>query len=174
MRNLLSMSWSGITSQVVILGAILVLSGCGNPAENAVKSLYQPSPDKDVTTDPSYNFAPFTNTVWKTKTKTAIVDEKRYTGTPEVYLTPPMYFDPTDPKYTPQTRYEDSCYIVPRRSPPRLTIDEGSRSGGFRSGGSRSLGRNKCSKGCLSEWFFLCRKCVVQRTNLQYKLGCKP
>ena len=78
--------------------ALVLLAGCDPTA--AVKPLFKPSPDKDVTTEPRYNFSSFTNTVWKTKTKTAIADLKRYTGAPEAKLLPPDYFDPTHPNYT--------------------------------------------------------------------------
>src|SRR5438094_3414291 len=79
--------------------ALIFLVGCGNPAEVAVKKLFRPSPDKDVTTDPYYNFSPFTNTVWRTKTKTAIADLKIYTGAHALVLLPPEGFDPTDSNY---------------------------------------------------------------------------
>ena len=79
--------------------ALIFLVGCGNPAEVAVKKLFRPSPDKDVTADPYYNFSPFAGTVWKTKTKTAIGDAKIYTGAHTLALLPPDRFDPTDPNY---------------------------------------------------------------------------
>src|SRR6185369_16768785 len=69
----------------VILALALIaanmFAGCGkNPATAAVKPLFRPSPDKDVTKVPSYNFSSFAGTIWKTKTKTAIADIKIYTG----------------------------------------------------------------------------------------------
>jgi hypothetical protein len=81
--------------------ALVFLVGCGNSPESFVKKkLFSPSPDKDVTADPYYNFSPFKNTVWKTKTKTAIAEAKNYTGAPLFILSPPDRFDPTDTNYT--------------------------------------------------------------------------
>ncbi|MDB6122009.1 MAG: hypothetical protein JWQ71_1002 [Pedosphaera sp.] len=80
--------------------AALGFSGCGDSPESLVrKKLFSPSPDKDVTAEPYYNFSPFTNTVWKTKTRTAIADFKIYTGAHALLLLPPKGFDPTDPNY---------------------------------------------------------------------------
>jgi hypothetical protein len=80
--------------------AALWLSGCSRAPEQAVKSLFQPSPDKDVTASPDLNFSPFAGTVWKTRTKVAVADLKRYTGAHQASLLPPDSFDPTDPKYS--------------------------------------------------------------------------
>lgn len=87
--------------QALMLVASLSLSGCGNPAEQSVKKLYRPSPDKDVTTSSEFNFSPFLGTVWKTKVKTALAEVKRYTGATDVTLLAPLRFDPADPRYTP-------------------------------------------------------------------------
>ncbi|MDB6124301.1 MAG: hypothetical protein JWQ71_3294, partial [Pedosphaera sp.] len=85
---------------VMMTVALVFLVGCGDSPESLVrKKLFSPSPNKDVTADPEYNFSPFTNTVWKTKTKTAIGDIKSYTGAYQLILLPPESFDPTDPKY---------------------------------------------------------------------------
>lgn len=80
--------------------AMVLLNGCGNPATSAVKKLYQPSADTDVTSSPQYNFSSFTGTVWKAKVKVALSDGKRYTGVRSIDLIPPKYFDPTHPDYT--------------------------------------------------------------------------
>jgi hypothetical protein len=85
----------------LMLAGLLPLMGCGNPAEQAVKKLYKPSLDKDVTTSATYNFAPFAGTVWKTKVKTAIAEVKRYTGAMDISLLASLRFDPADPRYTP-------------------------------------------------------------------------
>src|SRR4051812_46803796 len=82
---------------LLTLLALIIFAGCGqNPATVAVKSLFRPSPDKDVTTDPSFNFAPFAGTVWKTRTKTAIAETKRYTGATDIDLLASLRFDPAD------------------------------------------------------------------------------
>jgi hypothetical protein len=89
------------TMQLLMLVGLLSLSGCGNPAEQSVKKLFRPSPDQDVTTSSTYNFAPFAGTVWKTKVKTAVADIKCYTGATDTKLLAPLRFDPADPQYTP-------------------------------------------------------------------------
>ncbi len=83
------------------MAALLLLSGCGDSPESIVKKkLFSPTPEKDVTTSPEYNFSPFAGTVWKTKTKTAIAETKGYTGARKFSLLPPDCFDPTDPDFT--------------------------------------------------------------------------
>jgi hypothetical protein len=72
-----------------------------NPATAAIKKLYQPSADTDVTSLPRNNFLSFSGTVWKTKGKTAVTDLKRYTGAHDITLLIPKYFDSSDPAYTP-------------------------------------------------------------------------
>lgn len=79
----------------------VLLVGCDRSPLRAVSSAYAPSPDKDVTQSPEYNFAPFAGTVWKTKVKTAVAEIKRYTGVMDTHLLAPMHFDPADPQYTP-------------------------------------------------------------------------
>ncbi len=85
---------------IAVLSVTALLSGCGNPAEVAVKKLFRPSADKDVTASPEYNFSSFTNTIWKTKTKVAIANSKRYTGAYDISLVAPKHFDPSQPDYT--------------------------------------------------------------------------
>lgn len=86
----------------LITTAALCFSGCGESPESVVKKkLFRPSSDKDVTTSPVFNFSPFTNTIWKTKVKTAIANTKRYTDAPEVSLLAPHRFDPKNPRYSP-------------------------------------------------------------------------
>lgn len=113
---------------IAMLGLVaFFLTGCGNPAEVAVKKLFRPSPDKDVTASPEYNFSPFTNTIWKTKVPTAIVNLKRYTGAPEAKLLTPQRFDPKHPRYSPP----DGMQIIAILSPgthlriARLMEDQG-------------------------------------------------
>jgi hypothetical protein len=80
--------------------AALWFSGCGESPESVVrKKLFSPSPDKDVTASPEYNFSSLAGTVWKTRTKTAIGDAKIYTGAHTLALLPPDRFDPTDTNY---------------------------------------------------------------------------
>jgi hypothetical protein len=86
-----------LTAMINILA--LLLSGCSRAPEQGVKSLFQPSPDKDISASPALNFSSFAGTVWKTKTKVAIADLKRYTGVRQASLLPPDSFDPADPKY---------------------------------------------------------------------------
>ena len=85
--------------QITIL--LVLFSGCDQTPERAIRKLYTPSPDKDVTTAPQFNFSPFVGTVWKTKVKTAVAEVKRYTGATDISLLAPMRFDPTNPDYTP-------------------------------------------------------------------------
>jgi hypothetical protein len=84
---------------IAMINIFALLLGCSRGPEKAVKPLYQPSSDKDVTASPDLNFSSFAGTVWKTKTKVAIADLKRYTGARQASLLPPDSFDPTDPKY---------------------------------------------------------------------------
>jgi hypothetical protein len=91
---------SNVTLTMITSVALILLVGCGNPAEVAVKKLFKPSQEKDVTADPYYNFSPFTNTVWKTKTRSAIAEGKSYTGARLLSLAPPDFFDPSHPNYT--------------------------------------------------------------------------
>ena len=68
--------------------ACLFLNGCG-------KSLA----DTDETKNPNYFFSSFANTVWRTKTKTALAEMKLYTGKQVMGLVSPRLFDPTDSDY---------------------------------------------------------------------------
>jgi len=96
--NILEMKTSILLFTMINIA--VVLSGCGESPESVVKKkLFSPSPGKDVTAEPYYNFSSFAGTVWKTKTKTAIGDAKIYTGAHTLALLPPARFDPTDPNY---------------------------------------------------------------------------
>ena len=110
---------------------LIFLVGCGNPAEVAVKKLFSPSPDKDVTADPYYNFSPFTNTVWKTKTKTAIGEAKIYTGAYQFRLLPPSCFDPTESNYIKIPDINSIAVMIPntRLRITRLLKDQGAWGG---------------------------------------------
>src|SRR5262245_26289667 len=111
--------------------ALLLLAGCGPSPEGAVKKLFRPSPDKDVTASPGYNFSSFTNTVWKTKTQTAIADLKRYTGAEEIKLLAPERFDSTHPRYNPITDMKIIAVLPPgtRLRIARLMKDQGAWGG---------------------------------------------
>jgi hypothetical protein len=116
----------------VIPSVMLVfLVGCGNPAEVAVKKLFSPSTDKDVSSAPEYNFSSFANTVWKTKVKVAIASTKRYTGAPEVSLLAPERFDPTHPRYSPGSDMRIVAVLPPgsRLRIARLMQDQGAWGG---------------------------------------------
>jgi hypothetical protein len=120
---------------LLTLLAANIFVGCGdNPATKAVKPLFKPSADKDVTKDPRYNFSPFVGTIWKTKTKTAIVDMKRYTGAHDIALLPPEFFDPKDPDYSRHTPIPDLKIITvlppgTRVRITRLMQDQGAAGG---------------------------------------------
>jgi hypothetical protein len=104
MRKPCSKSGCRLIHAVFASAALVFLAGCGPSPEAAVKKLYRPSPDKDVTSAPKapkYNFSSFANTIWKTKVEVAIAGTKRYTGAPEVSLLAPERFDPTHPRYSP-------------------------------------------------------------------------
>src|SRR5580698_1776810 len=97
MRHPLSKFWQAINIQIMMVATAAILTSCGkssNPLTSIAK-LYQPSPDTDVSSLPEYNFVSFTGTVWKTKVRTAVANEKRYTGAPDVSLLVPKRFDPT-------------------------------------------------------------------------------
>ena len=83
--------------------AVICATGCGESADvkAALKELYKPKLDVDVSSSPEYNFSSFTNTVWKTKVKVAIADLKGYKGDWKPYLLTPYHFDPAEPRYTP-------------------------------------------------------------------------
>src|SRR5437879_3531773 len=91
----------------------LLLTGCGPSPEANVKQLYRPSTDKNVTSSPEYNFSSFVGTIWKTKTKTAVADLKRYTGAHETKLLAPDAFDSTHPKYNPPANMQIIAVLPP-------------------------------------------------------------
>ena len=109
--------------------ALVLLAGCDPTA--AVKPLFKPSTDKDVTTEPRYNFSSFTNSIWKTKTKTAIADLKRYTGAPEPKLLTPSRFDSDHPRYNPIHDMKIVAVLPPgtRLRISRLMEDQGAWGG---------------------------------------------
>ncbi|MDB6068241.1 MAG: hypothetical protein JWR26_4449 [Pedosphaera sp.] len=112
--------------------AALWFSGCGESPESVVKKkLFSPRPDKAVTMSPEYNFSSFAGTVWKTKTKTAIADLKRYTGAPEVKLLAPQRFDRTHPEYNPPDDMKIIAVLPPgtRLRITRLMEDQGAWGG---------------------------------------------
>ena len=123
-----------ILPAMIALVSLSFLTGCdppSNPATASVKKLFQPSPDTDVTAVPTYNFASFTGTVWKTKDKTAVTVVKRYTGAPDLTLLIPQYFDSSRPDYLPPTEMQ-MIAILPagtRVQIDRLTKDNGAWGG---------------------------------------------
>lgn len=112
---------------VIASVTLVFLAGCGNPAEEAVKPLFRPSPDKDFTAKAGYNFPPFAGTVWKTRTKTAIMKSKRYTGAWDIKLFIPERFDPAHPRYNPPVEAHIIAVLPPgtRLRISRLLHDEG-------------------------------------------------
>jgi hypothetical protein len=117
---------------IVLASASFFLNGCGDSPESLVrKKLFSPSPDKDVTADPYYNFSPFTNTVWKTKTKSAVAEGKNYTGASLLSLVPPDFFDPTHPNYTTIPNIKIIAVLPPgtRLRITRLLKDQGAWGG---------------------------------------------
>ena len=115
--------------QMTVLSALLF--GCDETPQRAIRKLYTPSPDKDVTTSPKFNFSPFVGTVWKTKVKTAVAEIKRYTGVTDTRLLAPMHFDPADPRYTPIRDLKISAELPPgtRLRISRLLQDQGAAGG---------------------------------------------
>jgi hypothetical protein len=85
--------------------ASLFLNGCGKSSRDAelINQLnnYKQPPDTDVTKNPDYFFSSFAGTVWRTRTKTALVEIKLYTGKQVIWFSPPLVFDPADPNYMP-------------------------------------------------------------------------
>jgi hypothetical protein len=85
--------------------AYLSLNGCGKSSKDKelldeLKNYKQP-PDTDVTKNPDYFFSSFAGTVWRTRTRTALVEIKLYTGKRVIWFSPPLVFDPADPNYMP-------------------------------------------------------------------------
>jgi hypothetical protein len=96
------------TLAVMLAMALFCSGGCGKSSDkelkdedSAMKKMYSPQQDKDVTSDPQYNFSSFAGTVWKTKIKLGMVDIKRYTGRRDTALLAPESFDSTQPNYRP-------------------------------------------------------------------------
>ncbi len=89
---------------VIGLYTTAFLPGCGESPDKELAQLsraYQPSPDTDVSGNPSYRFKPFYGTIWTTRVETAVADMRRYTGAPETALFVPERFDSKHPRYTP-------------------------------------------------------------------------
>jgi hypothetical protein len=84
--------------------ASLFLSGCGKfPKDKELLDElknYKQLPDTDFTKNPDYYFSSFAGTVWRTRTKTALV-EIEYTSKQVIWFAPPLVFDPADPNYMP-------------------------------------------------------------------------
>ncbi|HXC35636.1 MAG TPA: hypothetical protein VNV43_07145 [Candidatus Acidoferrales bacterium] len=92
------------TVTVLLAMACLFLNGCGKPSSDyskAMEELSEQPPNTDVTKDPRYYFLSFAGTIWRTKTQTAIIKAKLYTGEQAIALVPRDAFDRTDPKYRP-------------------------------------------------------------------------
>ncbi|MDB6122285.1 MAG: hypothetical protein JWQ71_1278 [Pedosphaera sp.] len=132
MRESCSKSKRSAIHAMIASLALVFLVGCGDSPESLVRNkLFSPRPNKDVTADPEYNFSPFTNTVWQTKTKTAIGDIKSYTGAYQLILLPPESFDPTDPKYRKIPDIKSTTVLPPgiRLRITRLLKDQGAWGG---------------------------------------------
>jgi len=86
--------------RLIVVACVTLTAGCGPSPDSALKQAYSPKAYKDVTSSPEYNFSTFSGTVWKTKTKVALANVKRYTGAYERTLLAPIHFDTADPKYT--------------------------------------------------------------------------
>ena len=91
---------------VMLAAAISLLNGCGKPSNKVAELVdeaknYTQPPDTDVSKSPEYYFSSFAGTVWRTKTKTALVKMKLYTGRQVTAFVPPDAYDPTDPQYRP-------------------------------------------------------------------------
>lgn len=105
MQHPLSRFWQVIIISIMMVAMVSFLTGCGKSSNPyaALAKLYQPSSDTDVSSLPQYNFVSFAGTVWTTKVITAVANQERYTGAPEVGLLAPKRFDPTDQDYSPAT-----------------------------------------------------------------------
>jgi len=112
MQKSRSKSKRSIIPAIITSVALVFLVGCA---------------DKDVTTLPQYNFSSFANTVWKTKTKTAIV----LYGSPPLLLWPPSRYDPAGSNYItlPNTRVLAVLPAGTRLRITRLMEDQGERGG---------------------------------------------
>lgn len=112
---------------VMLKTIALLLTGCGQSPENALKKAYGPQPYKDVSLLPHYNFSTFAGTVWKTKVKLALADVKRYTGAYDPVLLHPIHFDTTNPKYVsgPEKHIIADLPIGSRLKIGRLMQDQG-------------------------------------------------
>ncbi len=91
------------------------VSGCGKASNpySAIRKLYQPSPDTDVSADPKYNFSSFTGTVWRTRVTMAVADLRRYTGAQDITILAPMHFDPTHSEYIPPSDMQGIISVLP-------------------------------------------------------------
>ncbi|MDB6125215.1 MAG: hypothetical protein JWQ71_4208 [Pedosphaera sp.] len=118
--NPCSKSKRSIIHAMIASLALLFLVGC--------------RPDKDVTADPHYNFSSFTNTFWKTKTKTAIAGFKGHApaSQPQFILLPPDRFDPTDPNYIKIDFIGSIAAVLPSGTRLRITrlLQDQGNSGG--------------------------------------------
>ena len=100
---MLTRTMTTIVLLVTLSMAAILVNGCGKSSSplDSVAKLYKPTPDKNVTADPKYNFSPFAGTVWKTKVKVAVVELKRYSGANDTKLLVPERFDSAHPRYNP-------------------------------------------------------------------------
>jgi hypothetical protein len=124
---------------MVALVSLSFLTGCGqssDPATAAIKKLYRPSADTDVTSLPRYSFSSFSGTIWKTRGKTAVTDLKRYTGAHDISLLIPKYFDSSHPDYTSVHDMKMIAVLPPGSRMQNRTTDERQRRLGWSHGDS--------------------------------------
>jgi hypothetical protein len=105
--------------------------------------------DTDVSSLPAYNFSTFTNTVWRTKVKTALADMELYTGRHALTIVGPQAFENTHPNYYPPDKTRILVYLPvgTRLRIARLMRDNGNW-GGVRATGFLDDGREVN----ISEW----------------------
>lgn len=95
MKRIVSVVVLVVITPLIVLGVLL--NGCG--------------PGTDVTSSPKYSFQSFARTVWKTKVKVGLVQNKNYRGYQRIALVTSDFYDPKDPRY-----------IVPSPSQKVITI----------------------------------------------------
>jgi hypothetical protein len=120
-----------------------------------------------------FSFKPSAGTTWKSRSKVAIANLKRYTGAPEVHLLAPLHCDPSDPRYTP---IKDIGIVAVLPPGPRFRIslllqDQGARDC---SGRSRSTGRHKRRQSSLRRRRSAGISKLDSGTRLKQHLGAKP
>lgn len=99
---------------IALIIATCFLSGCSHS-------------DEDVTLKPEYNFTSFAGTVWKTKVKLALANQRRYTGDHQIFLLAPSRFDPSVSDYI-EVSADEIITVLPLGTLVRIdryTVDHG-------------------------------------------------